>query len=1152
MPTLFQRLDTVLDGNELSTRLPEQVEKLTSITNTVVGLIQDPPDSLADFSRILNELPLPDLVGSDFASSLSSLQSALPSELSSVVGDLVNGLSELQNTVSTELVEILDDALKAILAIHRLIQIDFSCLSSSKSESSNTRSRSSSNGSDSGDLGNRRLSNREIEISGIAEASNQIKTINKVLDSFPSPFNIENFLNWLKDVVAIRHKQNLLPGTIPIIDDIIDPLNTLTTWRSFNADQICDHLVRSLQNLVTFTRSTVYRLMSNLASDLSATTSQLETATLSQIADSLTMRLHELQLSVNSANLSDTLEAVNEINTQLNNYESLRATMQTGLLSILPVLNSRLNTLADDLFDEMGHLVSVLRPNPAIGEIANALPKSNDDYAVLEAIEEQFQPLSEWMEDLTNQIDFQVIQEPLSAVANTAHTAVDNLEQGLIQVTVQVRAIFGKVESLLDEIDTYALINQIKNAIEDFEVELIQQIKSLFALARDAVAQIISSINGQMDKFSPEDVIAALRQMMASLTSVFNDAAVVSAINDIRKTLDQVKTQIEQLSFAPLTAQVISGIEEISVTLKSIDTSALNATLQAALQVALALLPDDIKPLTDPLIGEFDNLVESGPVSLLQSVQAQPEKLLDKVRDFEPATLIGDSLSKPYEDLLSKMHAFKPSTLLDPVNAEIDKLKQRLENKANPGKLIELLEQPFNQLLADFDQFKPEALVKPLDDAISNTINNILTVLPVDEILHQIDTVLGSIKEVVDFGENLVKMFEKITKIFAGLSDSENQLTNWMNAILGKVESIRDLSVLETKFTELAAVIDEIKASPLNAIFQNATTPLLNALNTLDPKTRHVALIQAYSGFPRSTLETLPDSTEKTAIIAALDRFNPLNPDFGAPYQALLLYKTTLSQAHTNLQTVFGDWDRHYHSEDSTLAQFQVTPITTSQLRSWLQEEMSVSFLGPLKVLFVRIEALASPINMVFTQITNLVTTLQAKINDLLLGPTSLEGIRNTLNDLIQRLHDFNLDFLTESLEDIFKQLREKINQINPANFKETLNQSFTNMLTEINLSLIIPTADLQTLDNNFNALIEKFKTLDPKKLVTEVVQPEYEATIVPLIETFDLRELLEAIIERLRSLDEELKNEMKRVNAAFRTMKNSIPSMNVAGAISL
>jgi hypothetical protein len=1134
MPTLFERLDVSLEGNGLATELSGQIAKLTTLTDTVVGLIQDPPDSLTDFSRILNELPFPELLGDGFASSLGSLQQALPTDLSSVLGELTKGLSDLQNTVGSELVAILDEALKAILAIYRLSTIDFTCLAQSNSGSAPAGGGPASGDSDSAGSGS---TGGDGQPGGISEASNQVAAVNDVLDNLPSPLNVANFLDWLNTLAAFRHKAGILARSLPIVDDIIDPLNTLVTWNSWSSDQIRDHVAQSLQDLTVFVQSTARNLVSTLSTDITSAASALEASSLSDIADGLTTRLRQLHAALSSADLSETPAVVSGINGILDSYDALRSSMQTGLLIILPDLNMRLTAFADDVSDQMGHLVSTLRPNPAIGDIANAMPSSQTPPALTDTIEAQFQPLADWIQTLTDQLDLQAIQGPITTVADTARAAVDGLEQGLVQVTIQVRAIFGELESLLDGIDTEALVNEIEEAINSFASQLTQKIETLFAPARDAVSQIISVIDDQIDGFSPDQIIDPLRQALENLMSVFHDPAVVSAMDKIRNLLDRVKTQIEQLSFSPLTDQIIAGLDEISDSLQSIDTSNLNAMLSAALDAALAVLPDDLEPLTDPLIQDFDTLIESGPVPLLEIIKAQPERLMDRVRGFEPANLVGSALSAPFDHLLTTMKAFKPSVLLEPINNEIDKLKEQLKLHANPGQLLDLLKPAFDTLLSDFDRLKPEALVGPLNKAVNDTINHVLDVLPVDEVLEQIDKALTAVRSVLGFGRNLVDMLEKIRGRMIDLADSENQLTDWLSAILDKIDSIADLAPIENRFSELTAAIDETRGAQLAGLLQSAAAPVLSALVSLDPHVRHASLVQAYGAISAVTLAALPDSAEKTAFAAVLNRFDPMAPDFGKPYQMLGLFQRTLSQALSNLPTAFTGWDERYHQADGTLAGYCITGADVSRLRAWIQTEIDHSFLNPLKVLLAHVEALTSPVSAVFTQITDLVTALQNKVDSLLLGPDSLGGIRDALGDLIQRLRDFNLDFLTDSLKEIFDDLRGRIDSVNPSRFKAPLDAAFSSMLDAIDLGLIIPDEELQTLDTSFNNVIHKLELLNPVKLVTDIIQPEYEETVAPLVDAFDVTALLDAIIGRLRTLDEELKDELKRVNAAFRSM---------------
>jgi len=61
------------------------------------------------------------------------------------------------------------------------------------------------------------------------------------------------------------------------------------------------------------------------------------------------------------------------------------------------------------------------------------------------------------------------------------------------------------------------------------------------------------------------------------------------------------------------------------------------------------------------------------------------------------------------------------------------------------------------------------------------------------------------------------------------------------------------------------------------------------------------------------------------------------------------------------------------------------------------------------------------------------------------------------------------------------------------------------------------------------------------------VVQPEFEATLLPLLESFDLSRLLEILVERLRALDDELRVELGRVNDAYKALRDAVPPLGIS-----
>jgi hypothetical protein len=794
----------------------------------------------------------------------------------------------------------------------------------------------------------------------------------------------------------------------------------------------------------------------------------------------------------------------------------------------------------------MNHLLSVLRPSQSLEflERVASAAEPPDSAAIQEEIEAQLRPLVTWIEDLTEQLDLTAIRDPLASVSGAARDSVDGLEQGLAGVTLQVRAIFEQVEGLLDQIDTQAAADQAETAIQDFAQQLNQQLLALFQPAHDAVAQVLQSIGDGLDSFDPEEVIDALRQAIDSLAGVLEDPAVNSALTQIRDALGTATTQLDQLSFTPLTDQVVAAIEEVAAALQSIDTSQLNPILQAALQAALAVLPEDLTPITDPLIDEFDELIETGPVPILENVREQPQRLLDRVRSFEPAAMIGSALAEPYRELLSRMEQFEPSHLLDPVETELEKLKQRLRTDANPGAPIRLLEQPFAQLTQAFDRLSPDDLVQPLEQAVTGAIDAILDALPVEEVFDQVDVAIGAVEAISTFAERLATLLEKLRDLLQGLAGSHGQIESWIDSALDKLEAIGDTNSLQPLFVDLSAAVDETRAEDLLGRYNDGASPLQSTLATLNPRSRLTALVQAHATFPRSALAALPDSPEKAALDAALNRFNPLEPDFSAPYQALASYQQSLAQAQSGLQSALRDWDARYHGAESFLTGLRVTGATPEELRGAIHEALEPQFIGPVQALFALVEPATAPVQALLSTIQGLVASLQEKLSGVLSGPDSLGAIRDALQELVAQLQGFNLDFLRSSLEDIFAEVRAKLEAVDPAQLREVVEIAFNEMLDTITMGQIFPPTEIAALDADYAQLVARLRTLDPETLVIEVIQPEFEERLNPLLDAFDLTPLLTALIESLHSLDQELREEMERVNQAYQDMRRAVPSI--------
>ena len=677
-----------------------------------------------------------------------------------------------------------------------------------------------------------------------------------------------------------------------------------------------------------------------------------------------------------------------------------------------------------------------------------------------------------WFQDIVAGLDLSAIKEPLQTVADTAHEALDAFDQAIAGVTVAVKGLFADVEGLVDQVDLSGLVTELENTLHDFTTQLETQLASLFSPVRDAVHDAVTSLDGVVDEFDPAQIVDVLNDLMSSLEGILDGAA--DAAKEIGDTLQQAADQIKDVSFAPITDEVIHEIDAVTDSLKAIDTSQLTPPLQLALQAALAVLPEDLDPIINPLVDDFDQAVEQSAVPALDQLRGEPQKLLDQVKQFEPTTLIGDALSTPFQQLLQEMNAFKPSALLDPVKQQLDQLKNRLKENVDPAKALAPLEPPFNELMAAFDSLKPDAIVKPLQDGIDSAVNAVFSAIPIDATFHEVDEALAKVQDAAAIGDRLVSVLQRVHDVLAAFADAPAQTSAWLEPILTKVDAAGADASLTPQLAALTTALDGTKAAALTARVDAGLDPVLGPLTSVDPHSKLAAIVLAKNAVSRATLNALPDSPEKTAAAAALDRFDPLSADFTRPFESLRSLALVLAAAKTAAHALLDDaWDANFTGPDGALHDMHgltAGPAVGQAVRDMVE----ASFATPLNAAFALTEPLATGVDAIVAEVKKLVDDLDAKLGSLVAGPGSLGDIKDTIEALVDRLHQVNLDFLTTSLNDLFADVRSKLAALDPANLAEALSSDFDELLDQLDLSQALPKADVDELDADYQEVIDK------------------------------------------------------------------------------
>ena len=370
-------------------------------------------------------------------------------------------------------------------------------------------------------------------------------------------------------------------------------------------------------------------------------------------------------------------------------------------------------------------------------------------------------------------------------------------------------------------------------------------------------------------------------------------------------------------------------------------------------------------------------------------------------------------------------------------------------------------------------------------------------------------------------------------------------MTTWVNSVLEKLDGINDTGPIEQRFAALAVALDSTRAAQLTAQLNGTLDPLLVTLNAVDGQARLTALVQAHRAC-KQELEKLSASPEKAAIEAVLNKFNPIEPSFSAPYQSLADWKKDLDTVKAGIGAAMIDWDARYHSADGVLACFRRDQVTGADLRLWVEEALGPQIVKPLAKLFAFLEQAGRLLAPFISQIEKLVTKLQSKISGLLTGKDSLGGITDNLKEVVQRLKDFNLKFVSDSLKDLFAEVRAKFDALNPANLRKVVEEEFDKLLNTIDVGQVIPPADVKKMDDDYANIIDKLKALDPEALIIKVVQPEFEEKILPLLDAFNVTVVLTALLDKLHGLAAELRKELDRVNEAYKALRKAVPSISL------
>jgi len=311
-------------------------------------------------------------------------------------------------------------------------------------------------------------------------------------------------------------------------------------------------------------------------------------------------------------------------------------------------------------------------------------------------------------------------------------------------------------------------------------------------------------------------------------------------------------------------------------------------------------------------------------------------------------------------------------------------------------------------------------------------------------------------------------------------------------------------------------------------------------------------MVAAVTGISRSAVEALPNSSTKTDLLNLLDSINITDDAVSGVLKGLGEMTTVSAEVHGKLTLKFGSWDDKYHRPGGTLDCFNQSSVDMAQLKTWLRDAIENQVTWVMQSILGKFTVMRGLLNQLITQIENLTDQVDTKVAALLMAPEAVLGLLNSVQSVIDNVSSINLDFLQNSINEIFDTTREKFNELNPAFLQKILDENFESLIDGIDFDLIIPPDSFDSLSASFDGLLVDLEALNPQTLLIDPLQEAFEENIQPFIDSLDVTPLLEAVIAKLEPLEDELKEEMGRVNTAYQEMLAAAPDTGLSVNVSV
>jgi uncharacterized protein YpuA (DUF1002 family) len=1134
--SIFDTLKSSVNDNQILQLIQGQLSTLTSAGKSSGDAHGQTSGGISSLTSSISNLLPPSIDRSDILQKgFDAVKGVLPTNASDILGDLPGGMDSLFATLKDNLVDGLGGILSSFDQLSDL-GIGISAAGYNPITDQIALPNTNDDVPPAAAVGFSR---------GSRDVSAIVDPLNDLLALLPDPLDAKALLQLLSDQLN-QFPRHLIPvQNLPILDEMRDKLNTVLGWLNADGTALSASLATSLQKLAAYIHTGIY--------DTSLTPVKNRMVTLRDAGNLVDLQntieaikggLSDLAAQIHSADLSHSEDTIATLGAQIGALRSNgQVVMATWVNGDGKQLVSDFSGLDDKLEERIADILLLGAPSTDIKLVGMLLSPLNNALAPqsIAAFTGGIHNLFKIVDNLIEKLNLTTIADKVQEVVDAATGAVHTLQNLIVNVTVEFTKLTNKVEDAINNIGISKVVDELKNILQQFEQTVVQGLNTVFAPVRNVLLTAFDTINNFVAAFDPKKILQAVLDLIKALTDVLSNPVLLDTIKKLKQVLGDVNNELGSFSFRSVTDVIIEGIGVVEDAFNIVAKIPMTDSIKQEVSKALNSIPKTIHPATDTINDGLEEIVENGAKPVLVAIKDAPAQLVVEVKKYSPDKYLGDKLSAPYQEFVNKLAELKPTTLMQPVTVELDKVLDKVRETVDPDKVFSLLQGPFDTLFHALDDLNPSALIQPLQDKLTEGIHVITDHLPLDAA----DAAFNKVKSITDIIRNAVDQAERVRDAMIavnnrleGLSTADEQLQHMGDDIVNKLNTVSDFTAISAALAQVEAAVDEIAAAQLQLFLVPTMDDLISKLTSLDPQNRLISLVQAQRGFPISALNALENSQAKSDILALLASFNPMADEFTQPLGGLQDRLADLQKARTDFLAFLTIWQNRYFQPNGPLNQYRQKNLTLAQLKTLLADTIRTQLVSTLTPAFQIIQKFQVMLSALLGEIITLVGDLEIQAEALVKIGDALETMRQDIHAVVDLLNHLDITFIAREIDQIFDAVKAQLDAINPSKISALLKTTFDHLLDALDPNTLFGLADL---DDRHTTLVNLLRERDPKKLVTELVQPEFDK-VLNFLKLLDISDLLTTFIQRIEDLKVQLGTELDRTADAYDGMIKAIP----------